>query len=81
VNGSKRYVTIAEYQRISGLSYPTIKSALERGELKGIRTESGHWKIDTVADTNPETAAILERLDKTEKMLTALCKQFNTVIT
>ena len=77
---NKRFITIAEYQRISGLSYPTIKSALERGELKGIRTESGHWKIDTAAKANPETTAILERLDKTEKMLTALCKQFNTVI-
>ena len=70
---SKRFVTIAEYQRISGLSYPTVKNALETGQLKGVKTEAGHWKIDTQDAGSAETAVIVKRLDEAERMLKALC--------
>ena len=46
INQPKQFVPIAEYQRMTGLSYPTIKNALETGQLRGIKTEAGHWKID-----------------------------------
>lgn len=69
----KRYVPIAEYQRMTGMSYPTIKNALETGQLKGIRTEAGHWKIDTAATEDKQTTAIIERLDTQERLLKALC--------
>ena len=70
----KKFVPIAEYSRMTGLSYPTIKNALETGQLKGIKTEAGHWKIDA-SDTGGDTisAAIMERLDEQQKLLKALC--------
>jgi len=75
---SNRYVTIAEYGRITGLSYPTIKKAVEAGQLKGVQTETGKWKIDTNADMNNDRTALINRLDEQGRMLKALCKQFNT---
>ena len=51
----KRYVTIAEYGRMTGLAYPTIKNACETGQLKAIRTEAGYWKIDTDNTENTDT--------------------------
>ena len=69
----KRFVAIAEYQRISGLSYPTIKNALETGQLKGVRTEAGHWKIDTQDRGGADFSAITKRLDEQGQMLKALC--------
>ena len=69
----KRYIPIAEYQRQTGLSYPTIKNALETGQLKGIRTESGHWKIDAADTGDKATAAIMEQLNEQARLLQALC--------
>ncbi|MDR1892033.1 MAG: hypothetical protein LBQ48_03370 [Oscillospiraceae bacterium] len=68
---SKRFVTIAEYQRLSGLSYPTVKNALETGQLKGVKTEAGHWKIDTQDAGNTDTSVIVKRLDEAERLLKA----------
>jgi len=73
----KRYVTMAEYQRLHKLSYPTVKHGLETGQIRGIKTEAGHWKVDTAVDSNTDTAAIIERLESQERMLKALCKHFN----
>ena len=73
VTKNKRYVAIAEFQRLSGLSYPTIKNALESGELRGIRTEAEHWKVDTLDAGNTDTAAIVQRLDEQARMLKTLC--------
>ena len=73
---AKRYVPIAVYQRMTGMSYPTIKNALETGQLKGVKTEAGHWKIDTQDGGNTDTAAIVRRLDEQERMLKALCGFF-----
>ena len=68
-----RYVSINQYQKITGLSYPTIKNAAETGKIKAIQTEAGHWKIDTAADTSVDITALLERLDGQEKLLKSLC--------
>jgi len=73
----KRFVPIAEYQRISGLSYPTIKNALETGQIKGVKTEAGHWKVDTQDNGSADAAAIFQRLDETERLLKALCGHLN----
>jgi len=72
--GTRRFVTIADYQRQTGLSYPTIKKALETGQLRGIRTEAGYWKIDIQADGKTDISAILQRLDVQECLLRALCE-------
>ena len=69
----KKFVPIAEYTRMTGLSYPTVKNALETGQLKGIKTEAGHWKID-VSDTGDKTStAIIEQLNEQGRLLKALC--------
>ena len=69
----KKFVPIAEYTRMTGLSYPTVKNALETGQLKGIKTEAGHWKID-VSDTGDKvSAAIIEQLNEQGRLLKALC--------
>ena len=70
---TKRFVTLAEYQRMTGLSYPTVKNALETGELRGIRTEAGYWKIDVEVDGNTDVSILARRLDGVEGMLEALC--------
>jgi len=73
INQPRRYVPIAEYQRMTGLSYPTIKNALETGQLKGIRTEAGHWKIDVIDSGDKNTAAIMEQLSQQGQLLKQLC--------
>lgn len=74
INQPKRFVPIAKYQRMTGLSYPTIKNALDTGQLKGIQTEAGHWKIDTEDVGNRDNAAILERLNEQGQLLKLLCR-------
>ena len=76
----KKFVPVSEFQRISGLSYPTVMGALERGELKGIKTESGHWRVKLENDNSSNIPDISERLQKIEQSIYALCKQFNTQI-
>ena len=73
VEDLKRFVSIAEYQKLSGLSYPTIKNALEMGKIRGIQTETGLWKIDTNNSENRDTAMVVERLVKQEELLAKLC--------
>ena len=68
----KRYVAIAEYQRKTGLSYPTIKNALESGQLIGIKTEAGHWKVDLVTDGNADLMSVHGKLDGLERQIKAL---------
>jgi len=72
----KRFVTVSEYQRISGLSYKTVMHLLDTGKLKHIKTESGHCRIDTQADH--DNTNIMDKIDETQKLVKALCKQFNT---
>ena len=69
----KRYTTIAQYQRATGLSYQTIKYGLESGQIRGVRTACGNWKIDTEADTHPDISVITQQLDSQGRMLRALC--------
>ena len=69
----RRYVPIAEFQRMTGLSYPTIKNALETGQLNGIRTGAGHWKVDTEDVGSKDVTAIVERLNEQGQLLKALC--------
>ena len=71
---------MAEYQRISGLSYATVNHLCNTGQLNFITTESGLKRIDTM-QKDADNSAILEKLDAQEKMLKALCKQLNTAAT
>ena len=72
MSGEKRFVTISEYQRMTGMSYKTVKHAIDTGQLKAIRTEAGHFKIDTAANTDPGLAAVTRQLEDQARMLKAL---------
>jgi hypothetical protein len=69
----KRYVTEAEYKRMTGISTPTLKHMIATNQVKYIQTEAGYYKIDTADMGDKETAAILSRLDEQQKLLAALC--------
>ena len=69
----KRFVPVAEYQRISGLSYATVMHMIKTKQINAIQTEGGHYKIDTLNSGNMDTGVIIKRLDEYEKMLKALC--------
>jgi len=77
LTNKKRFITIAECQRITGLSYVTIKHAAETGQIKAIKTESGNWKID-VTDISQDSEGksntqIITQLEEHQHMLKALC--------
>ena len=75
----KRFVTIAEYQRQTGLSYPTVKNGIETGQIRAIKTEGGNYKIDLQADNNTELSAVIERLDQNARLLNALCSHLGVI--
>lgn len=77
---NKRFASISEYQKLSGLSYKTIRHALESRQLNGIRTESGIWKIDTRFKGGSDVSTLLYKLENVERALLALCRQMNTEI-
>ena len=79
-NHTKRFLTIAEYCRATGLSYKTVKAALESGQLFGIKTESGNWKIDTQADINPDVGALASSIEEQGKLIKQLCKHLGVAL-
>ena len=79
IDSPSKLYSIARYMREYGGSYPTIKNALETGQLKGIRTESGHWRI-LVGEGSPEYSAIIERLDRQERLIKALSSHFGVKV-
>ena len=70
---SKQFVTLAEYQRISGLSYATVNHLCKSGQLKTITTESGLRRIDMQSGESCDNLALVKRLDAQARMLEALC--------
>lgn len=72
----RRWIPKIEYRRRNGLSDKTLTYLIESNQIPVIRTESGTVLIDTqpLPISNFDVSA---RLDKQEKMLTALCQQFN----
>ena len=74
VNKNKRFVPVAEYQRISGLSYQTVMHMIRTKQISAIQTEGGHYKIDTQDTGDTDAAAIVRRLDGLERQLGTLCK-------
>jgi len=69
---SKRFVTVAAYMKSTGLSYPTVMAAIERGEIRAIQTESGQYRVDTQGGTDTDNNAILRELEKQGQMIAAL---------
>jgi len=70
---NKRYINVAEFQRLTGLSRPTIEHGCLTGQIRAIKTETGQWRIDADSNTSSrETATILEQLSEQSRMLRAL---------
>ena len=72
-NQPKKYGSMAKGQEYYGVSYPTLKHALETGQIKGIKTEAGIWKVLLDDTCNTDTSAIVQRLEETERLLKSLC--------
>jgi predicted site-specific integrase-resolvase len=79
VNMKKRFVAVSEYQRLTGLSYKTIMHMIRSGQLPHVETESGQYRIDTQT-VSKDAGVTNEKLDEMQKLLKALCKQFNTAV-
>ena len=75
----KRFVPVSEYQRISGLSYKTVMYMIRTGQLKSIETEGNQYRIDMQAD-NSDTNSIMDKLNETQRLVKAVCRQLNTAI-
>jgi hypothetical protein len=73
VERQRRFVAVAEYQRMTSLSYQTVMHMIKTKQINAIQTEGGHYKIDTAAIENTDTADILERLDSQQQLLKTLC--------
>ena len=76
----RRYIPVSEYVRIYGLSQKTVRHGLGTGQIKGIKTETGKWRVDTFDGNNFQSEFVMQRMDKHEKLLLALCKQFGIVV-
>lgn len=76
IERDQRFVTIKRYCEMSGLSYATVNHLLKTGHLSYITTESGLRRVDT-QPRSPGQNVLLEKLERNEKMLSALCAQFN----
>ena len=79
MNQNKRFVNVAEYQRISGLSYQTVMHMIRTNQINYITTESGKFKIDMLNDVNKLNADMVDKLNETRRLVGLLCKQFNTI--
>jgi len=77
----KRFVSIRQYQRISGMSYDLIKFALDTNQLKAIKSECGHYKIDTQAEFGADISILMDKLNEMDRKISALTRQFNTATT
>jgi len=74
-----RFITVAAYQRISGLSYKTVMHMISTGQVAHIKTEGGHYRIDMHSTSN-NSAELIDKLEETQRLVKALCNQFNTAI-
>ena len=78
IKKSKRFVTVAEYQRQAGLSYATVMNMIKTGQVKYITTERGNYKIDTQAVGSPENNEIYNEVKEIKIHILAICRQLNT---
>ena len=76
-----RFVSEAEYIRLTGLSRPTVRKGIIDGAIPAVRTEAGHYRIrfDEV-NISPEAVEVIGKLEGIESVIKALCKQFNVEI-
>ena len=84
----KRYVSMSTYQKMTGLSYKTVKHLIETSQLKTIKTEAGNYRIDVVSNNSAkaeielkkEISNLKDALRSTETMVKALCKHLNATV-
>ena len=70
----KRYVPVTRYCKDNDISYKTVMYGLETGQIPGIKTESGQWRVDTQGGENHDLRAVLERLEAQGRLLNVLCQ-------
>ena len=72
IEKQKRFITINEYCKRTGLSYATVNHMLKDGQLSYITTEGGLRRIDT-QNEQPSMDVVLKRMDEQERLLKSLC--------
>ena len=76
INQPREYVPVSTAMKIKpykGMSRPTILHGLETGRIKGIKTETGHWRVFIGDAEDTSTTAIVEQLNEQGRLLKALC--------
>ena len=73
MKGQKRFIPVSAYMQETGLSYPTVVNAIRTGQIRAITTESGHYKVDTLADQNADLLELTGKLENLEGLLKSLC--------
>jgi len=77
---AKRFVSVSEYQRLTGLGYKAVKHMIRTKQVPYIETECGKYKVDTSPINGTSDSEVMDKLNELQRQVYALCKQFNTDI-
>jgi hypothetical protein len=80
VQNEKRYITVAAFQRMNGLSYKTVMHMIKTGQVRYISTSGGNYKIDMQSNMMQRNEDYYDDLMETQRLVKALCRQFNVAI-
>jgi len=69
---TKRFMSVAEYSRVYGLSQATVRHLIHSNQVRYITTESGHKRIDT--GIAPTDTAVNMKYDEQCKLIAKLCE-------
>jgi predicted site-specific integrase-resolvase len=75
----REFTNIQEYSKISGLSRPTIEAALKSGQLFGIQTESGKWRVKREQGTKSILCPYADKTRFTEEIRDAVVNLLSSV--
>ena len=76
IEPSKKAVTVAEYQRIMGLSYETVMNLIKTNQVKFIKLPRGGYKIFLPSD-DPDVTELNKRLERIESKFDRVLALFN----
>ena len=76
ISRNKRYESMRAFQKMTGISYKTLKFLCDTNQIPHVRTEAGTVLIDTQA-VSPDISLMVDTLNEVLKKVAALCHQFN----
>lgn len=66
-----KWLSLPQYQKITGLSRTIIEQMIEEGQIIATKTEGGQWRIKV--DENPEILELKEEVIQLKAMVKTLC--------